>query len=237
MRATRFLAASFAHDQRVFEMQQADPVPPRMREVFNLLACHPGLSASEVQDRLALAPETAARAFKGLLDLGWIAEGKDAHDRRVKRFGMTEQGLRELRRRLSIIRDAKVTCVEEVTIWDGVTPWTSPDRTGVLPQVAAAETSALIGSLASPMVLVCNLRDRYEFLLIRKNDGGYIRTEPGELGEIEAWLLDGRGVQILDDERVSGVFIDAAGEPEDLWIRAGVEAGETVCFEAKLTWP
>ncbi|WP_262271286.1 MarR family transcriptional regulator [Microvirga yunnanensis] len=114
--------------EAVFECIWSDRLTPQERRTFNYIAKQPHRTNAEIADAIKLAPEQVSRAVKTLLGLGWIMFRVSPEDRRVRIFGMTEEGYREICRIMSVIEDRKISLVDGITVWtpDQTRTWTPP---------------------------------------------------------------------------------------------------------------
>jgi DNA-binding MarR family transcriptional regulator len=121
-------ALHIKRQEAVFECVWADRLAPQGRRTFNYIAKHPNRTNSEIAEAIKLAPEQVSRAVKALLDLGWIMFRISPEDRRVRIFGMTEDGYWEICRIMSVITGTKVRLVDGVTVWtpNQTQTWTPP---------------------------------------------------------------------------------------------------------------
>jgi DNA-binding MarR family transcriptional regulator len=72
-------------------------------KVLNALDANDDVSVKELAEHLGLSLPGASRALDGLLKRGFVVRHEDAHDRRIKRAGLTDAG-RELLARINAAR-------------------------------------------------------------------------------------------------------------------------------------
>lgn len=103
-----------------YETMWRDPLTPTERRVFFDIAANPGASNAQIVERTGLKPEQVSRAMGKVIAYGWVISRDGVGDRRVRRFGLSERGLDEVARAVSLVtgRTVRSEEVQGVEVWD-----------------------------------------------------------------------------------------------------------------------